>query len=528
MTDHTPRSASLERGTQLPAGARRAASCTAALVQAMLAIAVLASSAGASHAQGQSKPAGKPVAEAKSTPSGAAPALNLTKTPLPFDEEVPPAGADNLMFSDAEIRYCLAQIIRIEAVRPLVDRYERAQVGYFNELVADYNSRCGHYRYMEGARESAQVQVEVSRSTIESDARQAYVWRFAESEKSSPPTRSPAAAQTPAKEAKKPPKPAAAAQAEAAASQSARSPQPKQPAATPARTEPAQTAAAAQTQAKQQPSEPPPAAPAAASQPERPTAPATPPPPQQQAAAIPSESVQPAGAQPQAKTQASEPPASTPSPNPQPERLATPAPQTAVQQAPAAIASAQDTRITEPSSPARAVDQTAPPAPASDTSSQASQPVASAAQVQGKPQTRSSPAAAPVSSENDRPRDAAPAQETKPPTAVAKASTDGAPAGAIDRFTKEIERAGSQVLDERDYPSEARDKKWQGTTLIEVRYAEGGYIRSIVVGRSCGHAVLDEQAVQIARNLRLPNAPEELRSHEFAVRFPIVFQLSNP
>ena len=492
----------------------------------MLAIALLASSAVVSHAQGQSKPPGKPLAEAKSTPSGAGPVLNLTKTPLPFDEEVPPAGADNLMFSDAEIRYCLAQIIRIEAVRPLVDRYERAQVGYFNELVADYNSRCGHYRYMEGARESAQVQVEVSRSTIESDARQAYVWRFAESEKSSPPTRSPATAQTPAKEAKKPPKPTAAAQAEAAASQSARSAQPKQPPATPARTEPAQTAAAPQAQAKQQPSELPPAAPTAASQPERPTAPATQTPPQQ-AAAIASESMQPAGAQPQAKPQSSEPPASTPSPSPQPERLATPTPQTAVQQAPAAIASAQDTRMTEPSSPARAVDQTAPPAPAPETSAQASQPVASAVQAQGKPQTQSSAAAAPVSPQNDRPRDATPAQETKP-TAVAKASTDSAPAGAIERFTKEIERAGSQVLDERDYPSEARDKKWQGTTLIEVRYAEGGYIRSIVVGKSCGHAVLDEQAVQIARNLRLPNAPEELRSHEFAVRFPIVFQLNNP
>ena len=492
----------------------------------MLAIALLASSAVVSHAQGQSKPPGKPLAEAKSTPSGAGPVLNLTKTPLPFDEEVPPAGADNLMFSDAEIRYCLAQIIRIEAVRPLVDRYERAQVGYFNELVADYNSRCGHYRYMEGARESAQVQVEVSRSTIESDARQAYVWRFAESEKSSPSTRSPATAQTPAKEAKKPPKPAAAVQAEAAASQSARSAQPKQPPATPARTEPAQTAAAPQAQAKQQPYELSPAAPTAASQPERPTAPATQTPPQQ-AAAIASESMQPAGAQPQAKPQSSEPPASTPSPSPQPERLATPTPQTAVQQAPAAIASAQDTRITEPSSPARAVDQTAPPAPAPETSAQASQPVASAVQAQGKPQTQSSAAAAPVSPQNDRPRDATPAQETKP-TAVAKASTDSAPAGAIERFTKEIERAGSQVLDERDYPSEARDKKWQGTTLIEVRYAEGGYIRSIVVGKSCGHAVLDEQAVQIARNLRLPNAPEELRSHEFAVRFPIVFQLSNP
>jgi len=504
----------------------------------MLAIAVLVSAAESIDARAQSKsapdtdrervgpavPKGGALAEAKSPSSGApAPPPTLSKTPLPFDEEVPPAGADNLMFSDAEIRYCLAQIIRIEAVRPLVDRYERAQVGYFNELVTDYNSRCGHYRYMEGARESAQVQVEISRSTIESDARQAYLWRFVESEKSSAPARSPATAQTPVKEAKKAPKPVAAAQTETAASPPSRSAAPK-PAA-PARTEAAQPAAT-QARAKQQPSEQSPATPPATSQPERSAAAPSQTAAPQQAAAIASESVQPAAAQPQAQPLPPEPPPSAAPASPQPETVAAPASQTAAQQAPAAIASAQDARVSEPSRSAHAVDQTPPPGPASDASSQANSPAASATQAQGKQQTQSS-AAAPVSSQNDRSRDVAPAPETKP-TTVAKAPTDNVPTGAIERFTREIERAGSVVLDQRDYPSEARDKKWEGTTLIEVRYAEGGYIRSIVVGKSCGHPVLDEQAVQIARNLRLPNAPEDLRSREFAVRFPIVFQLSKP
>jgi len=500
----------------------------------MLVIAVLVSGAASLEARAQSKsapntdrrgapavPASGVLAEAKNTPSGAPAPPTLSKTPLPFDEEVPPAGADNLMFSDGEIRYCLAQIIRIEAVRPLVNRYEKAQVGYFNELVADYNTRCGHYRYMEGARDSAQVQVEISRSTIESDARQAYLWRFVESESSSAPTRSPATAQTPAQAAKKPPRSAAAAQADAAASQPSRSGPPKQQA--PARTEPAQ-AVAAQPRAKQPPSAPP-APPPATTQPERSAAPTSQAVAPQQAAPMPSESVQAAAAQPQAKPQPSESAASTPPASP-PEASSARATQTEAQQAPAAIASALDTRAAEPSSSARAVDQ-APSAPAPDTPAQANQPPASATQAQGKQQIQSSTAAAPASSQNDRPRDAAPAQQTKP-TSVAKATTDSVPAGAVERFAREVERAGSQLLDQRDYPSEARDKKWEGTTLIEVRYAEGGYIRSIVVGQSCGHPVLDQQAVQIARNLRLPNAPEELRSREFAVRFPIVFQLSKP
>ena len=95
----------------------------------------------------------------------------------------------------------------------------------------------------------------------------------------------------------------------------------------------------------------------------------------------------------------------------------------------------------------------------------------------------------------------------------------------MERFAHDVQQIGSQTLGERDYPTEARDKKWEGTTVIEVRYAEGGYIRSIVVGESSGYPILDDTAVQIARNIRLPNAPEELRAHDFAVRFSIVFRL---
>jgi TonB family protein len=115
----------------------------------------------------------------------------------------------------------------------------------------------------------------------------------------------------------------------------------------------------------------------------------------------------------------------------------------------------------------------------------------------------------------------------KPPS-LANARTETDAGAAVERFAHEVQQVGSQVLDLGDYPSEARNKKWEGTTLIEVRYAEGGYIRSIVVGESSGYPVLDETAVQIARNIRLPNAPEDLRSRDFAVRFPIVFRLHKP
>jgi periplasmic protein TonB len=114
------------------------------------------------------------------------------------------------------------------------------------------------------------------------------------------------------------------------------------------------------------------------------------------------------------------------------------------------------------------------------------------------------------------------------PLAVAKTQRDSAHGTAVERFATEVQRVASQVLDQRDYPKDARGKDWQGTTQIEVRYAAAGYIQSIVVGVSSGYPPLDDAALQIARNMRLPNAPEELRSHEFAVRFPIVFRLHNP
>ena len=76
-----------------------------------------------------------------------------------------------------------------------------------------------------------------------------------------------------------------------------------------------------------------------------------------------------------------------------------------------------------------------------------------------------------------------------------------------------------------DYPKEAKDKAWEGTSQIEVRYEAGGYIRSIVVGDSTGHALLDEKALDWARSLQYPDVPPELRERDFTVSFPVVFRL---
>lgn len=92
---------------------------------------------------------------------------------------------------------------------------------------------------------------------------------------------------------------------------------------------------------------------------------------------------------------------------------------------------------------------------------------------------------------------------------------------ALERLTQDIQRDSAQVLDQ---PPGASDKGADLTTQIELRYAAGGYIKSIVVGESCGSAMLDRQALELARALRYPEVPEALRSRDFSVRFPIVFR----
>ena len=89
---------------------------------------------------------------------------------------MPPVGQD-LVFSTAQIRYCLAEDIRLEGTKSAVNNYIDSDVDRFNAMVADYNSRCGSFRYRSGALESARRDVEPYRSQLQSEGRS----RFARS-----------------------------------------------------------------------------------------------------------------------------------------------------------------------------------------------------------------------------------------------------------------------------------------------------------------------------------------------------------
>jgi hypothetical protein len=113
-----------------------------------------------------STPAYTPSTQAASytTPSPPAPPPE-PQAPSRPEEAVPPVGSD-LVFSKAQITYCLAEDIRIDASKAGVDRYNDSNVDRFNTMVADYNSRCGSFRYRNGALESARQDIEPYRSQL--------------------------------------------------------------------------------------------------------------------------------------------------------------------------------------------------------------------------------------------------------------------------------------------------------------------------------------------------------------------------
>jgi hypothetical protein len=104
-----------------------------------------------------------------SSPSySASPSRN--QAPSRPEEVKPPIGQDRTL-STAQIRYCLAEDIRLEGARSAINNYSNTDVDRFNAMVTDYNIRCSSYRYRTGALESARRDVESYRSRLQAEGR---------------------------------------------------------------------------------------------------------------------------------------------------------------------------------------------------------------------------------------------------------------------------------------------------------------------------------------------------------------------
>ena len=103
------------------------------------------------------------------TPAWQPPTQSVQQSNRPT-EEPPPVG-NGLSLSMPQLRYCTAENIRLDAAKIVINRYSDADIDRFNALVADYNSRCGQFRYRQGTLESARSEVERHRSEIEAEGR---------------------------------------------------------------------------------------------------------------------------------------------------------------------------------------------------------------------------------------------------------------------------------------------------------------------------------------------------------------------
>jgi len=83
---------------------------------------------------------------------------------------VPPTGTD-LVLSTSQIRYCLMEKIRLDGAKAAVNNYSDSDVERFNAMVADYNSRCGSFRYQRGALESAQQDIAPYQNELQAEGR---------------------------------------------------------------------------------------------------------------------------------------------------------------------------------------------------------------------------------------------------------------------------------------------------------------------------------------------------------------------
>lgn len=130
------------------------------------------------------KPTSTSPAPAYSPPVQSAAPSRSPQTPSRPTETEPPVG-QALVLSRDQIRYCLAEDIRLDGARSALNNYSDYDVDRFNMMVADFNSRCGNFRYRTGALEGARREIEPYQSLLLSEGRS----RFArpEYQSSSPP-----------------------------------------------------------------------------------------------------------------------------------------------------------------------------------------------------------------------------------------------------------------------------------------------------------------------------------------------------
>ena len=97
------------------------------------------------------------------------------------------------------------------------------------------------------------------------------------------------------------------------------------------------------------------------------------------------------------------------------------------------------------------------------------------------------------------------------------------PARAAPLFTPP--RAVADKHEPPRYPSIARRRAWQGTTILELRIGAQGRVESVAVRKSSGYAVLDREALRVAREWRYQPGIRNGRPVAATLLQPVAFRL---
>lgn len=89
-----------------------------------------------------------------------------TRESGPGAEVLPPISRGATL-DRAQLRYCVAEDIRLEAARGAVPGNRETEVQRFNAMVEDYNGRCASFRYRSGQLQSVRSEVEARRRQLE-------------------------------------------------------------------------------------------------------------------------------------------------------------------------------------------------------------------------------------------------------------------------------------------------------------------------------------------------------------------------
>lgn len=89
-------------------------------------------------------------------------------SPASFAESRPPVG-QGLVLNRSQVRYCVFQGARLEAMRSMTTT--NYQINRFNGLIDDYNARCSNFRYTSGVLSSVRREATSRSAEFDADAR---------------------------------------------------------------------------------------------------------------------------------------------------------------------------------------------------------------------------------------------------------------------------------------------------------------------------------------------------------------------